>query len=50
MFGLARSGMDDSHAMWHTRSMVTCLVLETSRKQNHCHAISDVYGMITLVI
>jgi hypothetical protein len=31
----------------HGRS---CLVLESSRKQCHCHAISDAYGLIMLVI
>jgi len=28
----------------------SCLVLEASRKQLHCCAISDVYGLIMLVI
>ena len=28
----------------------SCLVLEASRKQRHCRAISDAYGLIMLVI
>jgi len=33
----------------HTRS-VAIIVLEAGRKWSHCHAISHVYGFITLVI
>jgi len=28
----------------------TCLTLEASRKWHHCHAISHICGLITLVI
>jgi len=34
----------------HTRSMIARLLLEASRKRRHCHAGSDIYGLITLVI
>jgi len=35
--------------MWHTQSVVIFLVLEASRKWHRCHAISHMYGLITLV-
>jgi len=36
--------------MAYTIHGCSCLVLEASRKQHQCHTISDVYGLIMLVI
>ena len=41
-FGLTRYFME--------KSSLTCLVLKPSNKWRHCHSISHVYGLITLVI
>jgi len=30
------------NAMWHTRSVVTFLVLEASRRRHHCHDNGDI--------